>query len=474
MSLTLTSYIDGIQKKTLDSGEILETYIAKSKSSTLNAYITLTEEYARHQHDQTHVSQLPLCGAPICLKDNIATQWIRTTCASKILDNYIAPYDATCRSKLRDTGATLIAKANMDEFAMWSSNENSAYGAVQNPYDPSRIAGWSSGWVASAVAGDLCLAGLWTDTGGSVRQPAALCGVVGIKPTYGRVSRYGVMPMGNSLDQVWVIAKNLEDTQIMLSSISGYDPKDAHSVDKKDHHDWHQIFQNKEKSLQGTKIAIFEDFFWDGLDPEIADQIKQIIAQIQDQWWIVDYIRFPLLSYCLPVYYTLCPAEVSTNLLRMDGIKYGLQWDTTTFSNLKQYITAMRSQWFGEEVQRRIIVGTYCLSNKHFQEYYLQANKMRTLISDAMIHILDQYDAILSPTSPEVAWEIGRKTNDPIAMYLADIYTIIANLVGIPAISIPHGFKTVDNKKLPIAYQLMSGHRKEDVLFQIWHKLSIQ
>ena len=468
MSLTLTSYLQGVDNQTLNPHDIINEYCLKASHDKLNAYITVTGEYARQQCQTMDLYKLPLHGAPICLKDNICTKGIRTTCASKILDTYIAPYDATCRSKLHDAGATLIGKANMDEFAMWSSNENSAYGPVLNPHDIRKVSWWSSWGVAAAVAWDLCLAGLGTDTGWSIRQPAALCGVVGIKPTYGKVSRYGVMPMANSLDQVGVIAKTVQDTFTMLNYISGYDPKDARCIDN---HKKNNVQRSDNTNLSGVKIAVFEEFFGEWLDPEIAEQIKIIIAQIQDQGWTVEYIKFPLLSYCLPVYYTLCPAEVSTNLAKMDGIKYGLQSDTQAFANLTDYIVAIRSQWLGEETQRRIMVGTYILSSQHFQEYYMQANKMRTLITDAMIDICEEYDAILGPTSPEVARDIGRKSHDPIAMYLADIYTIVANLAGIPAITIPRGFKITQDCRLPMAYQLMSGHRKESTLFNIAHKL---
>lgn len=467
MSQTLASYIANVRSGQLDPQTVVNQYLQRAQSEKLWAYLTVTDTYAQSYITNLDVSKLPLAGAPICLKDNICVQWVRTTCASKILENYIAPYNATCRAKLHDAGATLIAKANMDEFAMGSSNENSAYTLALNPHDPKRIAWWSSGWVAVAVAADLCLAWLGTDTGGSVRQPSALCGVVGIKPTYGRVSRYGVMPMANSLDQVGVIAKTVQDAQIMLSTISGYDPLDAQSIDQTDYLQRAQSISSSSTNLKWVKIALFQEFFGDWLDPQIADMINQLVFQLQDQWAIVETISFPLLQYCLPVYYILNPAEVSTNLSRMDGIKYGLQKDTVTFSNLKDYITAIRSEGLGEEARRRIMVGTYVLTSKHFQDYYLQANKMRTLLTDAMMQIFVTYDVVLSPTSPEVAREIGRKSSDPVAMYLADIYTILANLTGIPAISIPRWFGSIDDVKLPMAYQLMAAKWKEDTLFRI-------
>jgi aspartyl-tRNA(Asn)/glutamyl-tRNA(Gln) amidotransferase subunit A len=470
MSLTLTSYLAWVHDHTISPLETVQSYLQKANSNSLNAYITITKDYALERIADSDFVQLPLHGAPVCLKDNILTKWIETTCGSKILQWYIPPYSATCFEKLEQAWWCLIAKANMDEFAMGSSNETSAYGPVLNPYDHTRVSWWSSGGVASAVAWDLCLWWIGTDTWWSIRQPAALCGVVGLKPTYGRVSRYGVMPMANSLDQVGVIAKTVQDSSILLTSISWYDHKDETSIDTKNDSQRSSCFDTK-KNLTGIKIAVFNQFFDSWLDNNIAEELKKKILHIQDLWGVVEYIDFPLMSYCLPVYYTLCPAEVSTNLARLDGIKYGLQKDTAQFDTLKNYITAIRSEWFGEEAQRRIMIGSYILNSKHFQEYYIQAIKMRTLISDAMIHIFDTYDAILSPTSPEVARELGRKNNDPIAMYLADIYTILANLVGIPAISIPSWYKQVGDIKLPMAFQLMSNHWKEDILFQMGYRL---
>lgn len=424
------------------------------------AIIRLCQDYA-DLHIEDFVNK-PLAASPIIIKDNIFTAGYITSCGSAMLQDYVPAYNASCFSRLEDAGGLMIAKANMDEFAMWSSNESSYFGPVRNIYGIDRVPGWSSGGSAVAVAAGMCLAALWTDTGWSVRQPAALCNVVWVKPTYGRVSRYGVQAMASSLDQVWVITQDVDDAVILLDAISGYDTHDAQSdarADIKD--DW------KDWSYDAStlRVCVPREFMSDGLDPLIKQRLETCIAWLRAQWVVVDEVSVPLLSYVVPIYYTLMPAEVSTNLARFDGIRFGVQEAMKDIESLPDYYTHVRSTWFGEEVKRRILLWTYVLSSAHYEWLYLKAQQARDALCKDFATLFAQYDIILSPTSPEFAWKLWQKTNDPLAMYLADLYTISANLCGLPAISIPAWFGDVWDEKLPIGLHLMAGEWQEGKMF---------
>lgn len=395
------------------------------------------------------------------IKDNIMTKWNISSCGSKILANYVAPYTATCIENLQKNWWIVIWKTNMDEFAMWSTNETSFFGTPTNPFWTNRVTGGSSGWSAVAVAKDLCVAALWTDTGWSIRQPAAFCGIVWLKPTYGRISRYGVQSMASSLDQVWTFTKTIDEAEILLKAIMWFDPKDSQS-DKRAN----ELIKSNKK-ISEYKIALPKQAFWDWLDPKIKNKILETVEKLRAKWVQVDEIDLPILDYVVSIYYTLMPAEVSTNLSRFDGIRFGLQKNTMNYKNIQDYYFAIRSEWFGEEVKRRILLGTYILSSSNYEWYYLKAQKARQKLIQEMDKVFEKYDLILSPTSPEVAWKVWAKIDDPLKMYLADIYTVPANLAWIPAISIPVGTVEDDGEQMPVWLHLMANKWKEYDLFVV-------
>lgn len=403
----------------------------------------------------------------IAIKDNIMTKWNISSCGSKMLENYVAPYTATCIENLQKNWWIVIWKTNMDEFAMWSTNETSFFGTPTNPFWTNRVTGGSSGWSAVAVAKDLCVAALWTDTGWSIRQPAAFCGIVWLKPTYGRISRYGVQSMASSLDQVWTFTKTIDEAEILLKAIMWFDPKDSQS-DKRAN----ELIKSNKK-ISEYKIALPKQAFWDWLDPKIKNKILETVEKLRAKWVQVDEIDLPILDYVVSIYYTLMPAEVSTNLSRFDGIRFGLQKNTMNYKNIQDYYFAIRSEWFGEEVKRRILLGTYILSSSNYEWYYLKAQKARQKLIQEMDNIFQKYDLILTPTTPELAWKIWEKTKDPLKMYLADIYTVPANLAWIPAISIPVGTVEDDGEKMPVWLHLMANKWKEDDLFVVGREVEI-
>ncbi len=476
MKLTLKTYIENIANGTMTAKDVMSHYLSKAKeqNSKYNAYLTFADSYIDNNIDT--FSQLPLAGAPIAVKDLICTQWVRTTFGSKIAETFVPSYSASCFKLLEESGGCLIGKANCDEFAMGGSNENSAYGPVINPYGDNRISGGSSGGSAAAVAADLCIAALGTDTGGSVRQPAAMCGIVWMKPTYGRVSRYGVQAMASSFDQVWVMTKTVEDAAILLGAISGHDTKDSTSSQRDDKAS-RQIAIEKSNTLPtwqklaGKKIGYFTQFFDEGIDPIIADQTKQVLARAESQWATIIPMDFPLLKYMVAVYYVLMPAEVSTNLARFDWIRYGLQDDTSTYASIKDYYDTIRDKWFGTEVKRRILMGSFVLSAWFYDAYYRKAQQVRAKMQQSMDTIFGDVDVILWPTTPEFAWKIGERTNDPLKNYLADIYTIPANIGGYPAMSVPIGFTQKDGETFASGVQIMAKHWQEDTLFEIGHSI---
>ncbi|MDD5428120.1 MAG: Asp-tRNA(Asn)/Glu-tRNA(Gln) amidotransferase subunit GatA [Candidatus Omnitrophica bacterium] len=398
-----------------------------------------------------------LAGVPVLLKDNICVKGEPTTCASKILAGFRPPYDATVTRKLKDAGAVLIGKANMDEFAFGSSCETSCYGPTKNPWDTARIPGGSSGGSAAAVASDETILALGSDTGGSIRQPAALCGVVGLKPTYGRVSRYGLIAFASSLDQIGPITKDTEDAALLLSVIAGYDEMDSTSVDLPVP-DYSKALT---KNVKGLRIGVPKEYFIEGLDKEVEASVRSAVALLKSLGAEVKEISLPHTEYAVSTYYIVATAEASSNLARFDGVQYGLRADNAK-DMIDMYIKT-RSQGFGNEAKRRILLGTYCLSTGYYDAYYLKAQKVRTKIREDFDKAFRACDCIITPTSPTPAFKIGEKTNDPLSMYLSDIYTIPANLAGLPAISIPCGFS---KEGLPIGMQILAKAFDEETIFR--------
>ncbi len=468
--LTLTDYIASVSSGSLDPTQTIHQYIqtAKSIHQTHNSFVCFDDDYVNsHISKQTKI--WPLYGAPIAIKDNILLKDTFSTAGSKILAWYVAPYTATCITNLINHWGLVIGKANMDEFAMGSSTENSPYGPSINPHGSQRVPGWSSGGSAVAVATGSVLAALGTDTGGSIRQPAAFCGIVGLKPTYGRVSRYGVVAMGSSLDQVGTFTHTVQDAATMLTAICWHDPLDATSIARSDTDSRSQCFG--QTSLVGLKIALPVQFMGEWLDPQIKQRILDLVSRLQSQWAIVDHIDITLLQDSVPIYYTLMPAEVATNLARFDGLRFGLQRNTFDFDSLHDYLTDIRSAGFGDEVKRRIMIGNYVLSSEQYEGSYLKAQKLRKKLKSDLDHVYQSYDLIIGPTTPEAAWKIGSKWSDPLKVYLSDIYTIPANLVWSPAISLPIGMISDQWESLPIWVQLMAAPRREDILFKVWHHI---
>jgi aspartyl-tRNA(Asn)/glutamyl-tRNA(Gln) amidotransferase subunit A len=451
-------------------GEVSSTAIVKSVfdridsvEDRVHSYITLMRESAleeaRAADEQIKAGEIKsLTGIPIALKDIYCTQGIRTTCGSRILDNFIPPYNATVIVRLREAGAVFTGKTNMDEFAMGSSTENSYYGPTRNPWDLERIPGGSSGGSAAAVAADECIAALGSDTGGSIRQPAALCGVVGMKPTYGRVSRFGLIAFASSLDQIGPFTKDVEDCAILLNAIAGYDPRESTSVpvDVPDYRN----FLNR--GIDGWTVGIPKEYFIEGIDPEIRTAIEKAISTVEGLGARCKEIFLPHTEYCVAVYYIIAPAEASSNLARYDGVKYGFR--AADCRDLLDMYKKTRSAGFGAEVKRRIMIGTYALSSGYYDAYYKKASQVRGLIKRDFEEALQGCDVILTPTTPTPAFKIGEKTDDPMHMYLSDIFTISANLAGIPGISLPCGYS---QSGLPIGMQFLAGHFEEGKLLQI-------
>jgi len=462
MTLSLASYI---WDSTLLPKDIVFSYIEKAKKldSDCFSFVRLHEEYVATHLDE--FASRPLKAAPIAIKDIILTQDYITSCGSKMLEDYISPYSATCFLNLEKNGWLMIGKANMDEFAMWSTTETSYFGRTKNPYGVERSPGWSSGWSAAAVASDVCIAALWTDTGWSVRQPAARCGIVWMKPTYGMVSRYGVQSMASSLDQVGVMTKTVEDAEILLKAIAWFDPKDSQSHPKADEFVASGLWIVTSDECTTYKIWIPKEALGEGLDPQIKQLFLATIEKLRTSGVVVEEISLPMLSYSVPMYYTLMPAEVSTNLARFDGIKFGFQSDSMDVETLHQYYSHVRSVWFGDEVKRRILLGTFVLSSANYEWFYLKAQKARDELQTQFAKTFEYYDVILTPTTPEAAWKLWSKTDDPLKMYLADMYTIPANMAGLPAMSIPMGMIEDQWDMLPVWIQLMADKWSEDKLF---------
>ncbi len=464
-TLTIHEVHERLKNKEFSAHELTKSLLERIEKveSKENAYITLTPEGALQ--DAMEADKMiargeitPFTGIPLAIKDVLCTKGITTTCASKILENFIPVYDATVIEKLKKAGAVTLGKTNMDEFAMGSSTENSHAGPTRNPWDLTTIPGGSSGGSAAAVVADECIASLGTDTGGSIRQPAACCGIVGLKPTYGRVSRFGLIAFGSSLDQIGPLTKDVHDAALLMNVIAGYDPCDSTSVDI-EVPDYTSFLKRK---LTGIKIGVPKEYFIEGIDSETEIAVREAIKVMEDLGANTVEISLPHTECALPVYYLIAPAEASSNLARYDGVKYGYR--SGKEENLITMYKKTRSEGFGPEVKRRIMLGTYALSAGYYDEYYGKASRVRTLMRMDFEKAFQECDVIVTPTSPTPAFKIGEKVNDPLQMYLSDIFTIPTNLAGIAAISVPCGF---NSSGLPIGLQIISGPFAEEKIFQV-------
>src|SRR5918993_515602 len=476
-SLTLHEASEKLRQREVSSQELTEAVFRRvaQTDGILRSYITICRDAAIADAKEADnrlrqgPTASPLLGIPIALKDNLLTRGLRTTCASRILDNFIPPYDATAVARLRSAGAVITGKTNLDEFAMGSSAENSAFFATRNPWHLERVPGGSSGGSAASVAADQCIAALGTDTGGSIRQPAAFCGIVGMKPTYGRVSRYGVIAFASSMDQVGPLTKDVRDSALLLEAISGHDPADSTSVKLP--------VPSYSKSLNGDitglRLGIPKEYFTAGLHPAVDQAVMLAIRQIEERGAVVEEISLPHTEYAVAVYYIIAPAEASSNLARYDGMRYGQR---AAGRDLSETYMLTRAQGLGPEVKRRIMLGTYALSAGYYDAYYLKAQKVRTLIQRDFDAAFERCDAIITPTSPTTAFKISEKIQDPLQMYLSDICTISINLAGVPAITVPCG---LDGEGLPIGMQVIGKYFDEATILRIayayeqqteWHR----
>lgn len=466
-NLTLAEIAAGLHAKKFSSEEITKVFLARIKQfdPALNSFITVTEEEAlacARQADAQYAKGAagPVTGVPMAHKDIFCTQGVKTSCGSRMLDNFIAPYDATVVTRFKNAGMVMLGKTNMDEFAMGSSNETSFYGAVKNPWDLARVPGGSSGGSVAAVAARLAPVATGTDTGGSIRQPAALCNLTGLKPTYGRVSRYGMIAFASSLDQGGPIALTAEDAALMLNVMAGFDEKDSTSVDKPVP-DYTAALNG---SLAGLKIGLPKEYFVKELDPRVAAAIEAAVKEYEKLGASIHSISLPNVHLSIPVYYVVAPAECSSNLARYDGVRFGYRCENPR--DLEDLYKRSRGEGFGAEVKRRIMIGTYVLSAGYYDAYYLKAQQIRTLIKMDFAEAFKQVDVILGPTTLGTAFKLGEKTTDPVSMYLNDIFTIAANLAGLPAMSLPVGF--IDG--LPIGMQLMAYYFAEARLLNAAHQ----
>ena len=465
--LTLAQIARGLAAKDFSSVELSDALLARIQQldPQLNSFITVTADDAREQAKVADARRASgengaLLGAPIAHKDLFCTKDVLTTCASKILANFKAPYDATVVEKLAAAGAVSLGKLNMDEFAMGSANESSHFGAVKNPWDLSRVPGGSSGGSAAAVAAGLIPAATGTDTGGSIRQPAALTNLTGLKPTYGRVSRWGMIAYASSLDQGGPIARTAEDCALLLGAMAGFDVKDSTCVDAP----VDDYLAALNQPLAGLRIGLPKEYFGAGLDARIAEAVLAVVEELKKLGATVKDISLPNMQHAIPAYYVIAPAEASSNLSRFDGVRFGYRCANPV--NLEDLYKRSRGEGFGAEVKRRIMVGTYALSAGYYDAYYLKAQKIRRLIKNDFVQAFGEVDVILGPTTPNPAWKLGAKSADPVSAYLEDIYTITANLAGIPGLSMPAGF--VDG--LPVGVQLLAPYFQEARLLNVAHQ----
>src|SRR5450432_2202035 len=465
-NLTIAATRSAIADRKISASQLVQDFYGKieAEDGEIHAFLTLSKERAENQAAKVDAllnqgAPLPrLAGVPVAIKDVMCTRGLRTTAGSKILEKFIPPYDCTAVARLEAEGAIILGKLNCDEFAMGSSNENSAYGPVHNPVDKTRVPGGSSGGSAAAVAAGMAVATLGSDTGGSIRQPASFCGVVGLMPTYGRVSRYGLIAFASSLDHICPLAHTAEDAAIMLSVIAGHDPMDSTSANVP----VPDYVSEMKKPVRGMKLGIPKEYFGEGLDAEVRSGVEAAIQQLAAQGAEITPISLPHTSYAVPTYYVIATAEASANLARFDGVRYGYRSQKS--QSLAQMYRNSRDEGFGAEVKRRIMLGTYALSSGYYDAYYLKAQKVRTLLARDFEQAFQKVDAIVTPTAPTAAFKIGEKSDDPLAMYLADIYTVTADLVGIPGISVPCGQTKTG---LPIGLQILGKHFDEGTVLRV-------
>ena len=454
MSLTAVELGRKIQAKEVTVTEAVQAALdsIKAKEAQVNSFVTVDEEGALKRAEEVQklidegVLKGPLAGVPVAIKDNMCTEGLLTTCSSKILGNFIPTYTAEAVKKLEEAGAVIIGKTNMDEFAMGSTTETSAYGETKNPWNTDYVPGGSSGGSCAAVAAEECSFALGSDTGGSIRQPSAFCGVTGIKPTYGTVSRYGLIAYGSSLDQIGPVAKDVTDCATILETISSYDKKDSTSVQREDV----KFTEALVDDVKGLKIGIPRDYFQEGLDPEVKEAVLAAAKKLEEKGAIVEEFDLGLVEYAIPAYYVIACAEASSNLARFDGVKYGYR--TKEYEGLHNMYKKSRSEGFGAEVKRRIMLGSFVLSSGYYDAYYLKALRTKALIKQAFDKAFEKYDVILGPAAPTTAPKLGESLSDPLKMYLGDVYTVSVNLAGLPGISVPCG---LDSKGLPIGLQLI-------------------
>ncbi len=464
---SLTELSHALDKNEINSLELTQVFLERidRHNAELNCFITISHEYALEQakladQQRQNKQHTELTGIPIAQKDIFCTKGIKTSCASKMLDNFISPYDATVIEKCNHAGLVQLGKTNMDEFAMGSSNETSFYGNVANPWDTNRVPGGSSGGSASAVAACLAPAATGTDTGGSIRQPASLCGLTGLKPTYGRVSRYGMIAFASSLDQGGPMTRTAEDAALLLNVMAGFDPKDSTSLDK----DVPDYTQELNHSIEGMKIGLPKEYFDENLDDSIAKVIEEAIKEFEKMGARLHEVTLPNTELSIPAYYVVAPAECSSNLSRFDGVRFGYRCEDP--HDLSDLYCRSRGEGFGKEVKRRIMIGTYVLSAGYYDAYYLKAQQIRRLIKEDFQAVLNDVDVIMSPATPGTAFKLNEKTDDPVSMYLSDIYTVSVNLAGLPAISIPAGF----HQNLPVGMQIIGNYFAESRLLNLAHQ----
>jgi aspartyl-tRNA(Asn)/glutamyl-tRNA(Gln) amidotransferase subunit A len=464
-----------LKSRQLSSVELTKSYLERIRQveSKVRAFVTVTETPALEQaHRADELIKAgkagPLTGVPLAIKDVICTKGVRTTCSSKMLENFVPPYDAAVKEKLNAGGAVMVGKANMDEFAMGSSTENSAFFATHNPWDLERVPGGSSGGSAVVVAAGEAAGALGSDTGGSIRQPAGFCNVVGMKPTYGRVSRYGLVAFASSLDQIGPLTQDVTDGAILLNAISGHDKRDSTSVPEP----VPDYTQSLKTDLKGMRLGIPKEYYVEGMQPGVAAVMKSALKKLEELGAALEEVSLPHTPYALAVYYIIAPSEASANLARYDGVKYGYSYKGDT---MWESLEKTRQNGFGAEVKRRIMLGTYALSAGYYDAWYVKAQKVRTLIRREFDTVFEKYDALITPTSPTVPFKIGEKTDDPLAMYLSDVCTLPANIAGVPGISIPAGFAD----GLPVGMQIIGRHFSEETLLRVayayeqateWHK----
>ena len=453
------------REKTLTLPEVVKAFLdnIEKEDEKIKAYITVCKEEALKKADEVQAmfdaekEMGALAGIPIAIKDNICTKGVRTTCASKMLENFIPPYDASVMKKIEATNAIILGKTNMDEFSMGGSTENSAFFITKNPVNLDKVPGGSSGGSAAAVAGKMAPISLGSDTGGSIREPASFCGIVGMKPTYGLVSRYGLVAFASSLDQIGPFSKTVRDNAVLLTAIAGHDEMDSTSANV-ENKDYEKALVN---DVKGLKIGVPKEYFGEGINEEVRASLEKAIEKYKELGAEVEECSLPVTEYALPTYYIIACAEASSNLGRYDGIRYGYR--TKNFESLKDIYKNSRTEGFGDEVKRRIILGTYVLSSGYYDAYYKKAQKVRTLVKKGFEEAFEKYDILLTPTVPTVAFDIGSKSKNPLEMYMTDILTVSINIAGVPAISIPCG---KDSSGMPIGMQLIAKHFNEETLYR--------